>query len=228
MIFNDSERSQFERKTKVRTFKPALNRIGKNPSSFRRWWRCLNGCQSRFWGRIRRLAAKPRSDLITPASVDIHKNLSNYFLCLRGHAKTQTVDYQSCIHSTEPNKREKKSHVSCSSYKLQKRRRRRRRVEPRGLTPTPSRDSSICDIHPVTSEERRPSADSSTSPPPQCLHIAGPDERWSWQSWGTKICVMLWLLMPHWQILLRRASSSRLKMITLVMWQIKDFPFQCQ
>lgn len=53
---------------------------------------------------------------------------------------------------------------------------------------------------------------SSTPAPP---HRCGPDERWSWQSWGTKICVMLWLLMPHWQILLRRGSSSRLKMITL-------------
>lgn len=109
--------------------------------------------------------------------------------------------------------------MMCASNKLEK----RRREEPRGLTPTPSRDRdlwhSLC--HSLCWQLHL----SSTPAPP---HRCGPDERWSWQGWGTKIWVMLWLPMPHWQISQRCGSSSRLKMMTLLTSRINDFHFQCQ
>lgn len=88
--------------------------------------------------------------------------------------------------------------VTLASNKLQK----RRREEPRGLTPNPQqRERSLTftlspqrrGVPPLTA----PPLCSTPVPPRRC----GPHERWSWQSRGTKICVMLWLLMPRWQIL---------------------------
>lgn len=135
--------------------------------------------------------------------------------------------------SIEPIRQQKKGSclVMCASNTLQKRRR-----SSRGLTPTPSRGTerergrerdlwhSLCHFRGEASLRWQLHLSSTPAPP----HCCGPDERWRWQSWGTKICVMHWLLTPHWQILLRRGSSSRLKMITLVMWQITNFHFQCQ
>lgn len=105
--------------------------------------------------------------------------------------------------------------VTCASDQLGE----RSRAEPRGLTPTPSRDSDLC--HSLCWQLHL----SSTPAPPQ---RRGPDERWSWQGWGTKIWVMLWLPMPHWQISQRRGAGSRLKMMTRLTWRINDFHFQCQ
>lgn len=105
--------------------------------------------------------------------------------------------------------------VTRASNQLEK----RRRAEPRDLTPTPSRDSDLC--HSLCWQLHL----SSTPAPPQ---RRGPDERCSWQGWGTKIWVMLWLLMPHWQMSQCRGAGSRLKMMTWLTWRINNFHFQCQ
>lgn len=139
-----------------------------------------------------------------------------------------------CIHSIKPIRQQEKKKesclVMCASNKLKKKKKKKsgaQRFDPNPQQRQRERERelwhSLCHFREASLHWQLHL--SSTPAPP---HRCGPDERWSWQSWGTKICVMLWLLMPHWQILLRRGSGSRLNMITTVMCQINNFHFQCQ